>query len=242
MMELQVIDKREILGQEITTFGDLENPIFLAKDVANWIEHNKPNEMIANVDEDEKLKAKISHAGQNREMWFLTEDGLYEVLMQSRKPIAKQFKREVKKILKNLRLNKFNPYKNLSTEMKAIIMHDEKIQEVQKEVSEVKEDLNYFKDDIPLFTVECEEISKAVKRIGTKALGGKGSKSYSNKSLRAKVYSDIHRQLKREFDVNSYKAIKRRYLSDALDIVAGYNLTIALKEQISMLNDQVAFA
>jgi methionine salvage enolase-phosphatase E1 len=130
----------------------------------------------------------------------------------------------------------------MSPELRAILMHDEKIQEVQKEVSEVKEDLNDFKDDIPLFTVECEEISKAVKRIGTKALGGKVSKAYSNKSLRAKVYSDIHRQLKREFDVNSYKAIKRRYLSDALDIVDEYNLTIALKEQISMLNEYISFA
>lgn len=242
-MELKVIDKQEILGQEITTYGDLENPLFLAKDVANWIEHTNITHMINMVDVDEKLTYTICNSGQNREMWFLTEDGLYEVLMQSRKPIAKQFKKGVKKILKDLRLNnKFNPYKNLSTEMKAIIMHDEKIQEVQKEVSEVKEDLNDFKDDIPLFTVECEEISKAVKRIGTKVLGGKGSKSYSNKSLRAKVYADIHRQLKREFDVNSYKAIKRRYLSDALDIVDGYNLTIALKEQISMLNDQVSFA
>ena len=37
-------------------------------------------------------------------MWFLTEDGLFEVLMQSRKPIAKQFKKEVKKILKQIRL------------------------------------------------------------------------------------------------------------------------------------------
>ena len=36
-------------------------------------------------------------------MWFLTEDGLYEVLMQSRKPIAKEFKREVKRILKSIR-------------------------------------------------------------------------------------------------------------------------------------------
>ena len=36
-------------------------------------------------------------------MWFLTEDGLYEVLMQSRKPIAKQFKKNVKEILKTLR-------------------------------------------------------------------------------------------------------------------------------------------
>ena len=36
-------------------------------------------------------------------MWLLTEDGLYEVLMQSRKPIAKQFKKEVKEILKSIR-------------------------------------------------------------------------------------------------------------------------------------------
>ena len=34
---------------------------------------------------------------------FLTEDGLYEVLMQSRKPIAKQFKKGVKNILKTIR-------------------------------------------------------------------------------------------------------------------------------------------
>ena len=39
----------------------------------------------------------------NRGYWFLTEDGLYEVLMQSRKPKAKEFKKEVKKILKSIR-------------------------------------------------------------------------------------------------------------------------------------------
>lgn len=114
--------------------------------------------------------------------------------------------------------------------------------ETQGEVSEVKEDLTQFKDDIPLFTAECEEVSRTVKRVGTKVLGGKGSKAYNDKSLRAKVYSDIHRQLKREFDVNSYKAIKRRYLSNAIDIVENYNLTIALNEQINMLNNQVAWA
>lgn len=59
--------------------------------------------MLAVVDEDEKLKYTMYTSGQNREMWFLTEDGLYEVLMQSRKPIAKEFKREVKQILKTIR-------------------------------------------------------------------------------------------------------------------------------------------
>ena len=37
--------------------------------------------------------------------WFLTENGLYEVLMQSRKPIAKEFKKKVKEILKSIRKN-----------------------------------------------------------------------------------------------------------------------------------------
>lgn len=103
MRNIEVIDEREVLGFDFKVYGDVDNPLFLAKDVANWIEHNKPSEMILNVDDDEKLKAIISHSGQSREMWFLTEDGLYEVLMQSRKPIAKEFKKKVKEILKELR-------------------------------------------------------------------------------------------------------------------------------------------
>lgn len=49
------------------------------------------------------LVSTILRAGQNRQMNMLTENGLYEVLMQSRKPIAKQFKKEVKEILKTIR-------------------------------------------------------------------------------------------------------------------------------------------
>jgi len=37
---------------------------------------------------------------------FLTEDGLYEVLMQSRKPIAKAFRKEVKQNIKSHRLKR----------------------------------------------------------------------------------------------------------------------------------------
>nr|DAL57720.1 MAG TPA_asm: KilAC domain protein [Caudoviricetes sp.] len=105
MDNLQIIDERKLLGKDFKIYGDIENPLFLAKDVANWIEHNQVARMMEMVDENEKLMCSISTSGQNREMWFLTEDGLYEVLMQSRKPIAKQFKKEVKKILKSIRMN-----------------------------------------------------------------------------------------------------------------------------------------
>lgn len=85
-------------------YGDFENPLFLAKDVAEWIEHSNSRMMLQAVDENEKLCVNNPYALQGQqEQWFLTEDGLYEVLMQSRKPIAKEFKREVKQILKTIR-------------------------------------------------------------------------------------------------------------------------------------------
>ena len=106
---LQIIEQREILGKQLTMYGDFEEPLFLAKEVAEWIENKQPTQMVELVDEDEKLKCIINTSGQNREMWFLTENGLYEVLMQSRKPIAKQFKKEVKTLLKNIRKRMFSP-------------------------------------------------------------------------------------------------------------------------------------
>ncbi|WP_286310932.1 ORF6C domain-containing protein [Romboutsia ilealis] len=133
------------------------------------------------------------------------------------------------------------PTKSLSA-MELLKLQYQVIEEQDQKIEEVREDLNAFKEDIPLFPYECEEITKTVKKIGTLVLGGYGSKAYKNKSLRAKVYSDIHRQLKREFDVNSFKVIKRKHLKLALDIVENYSLTVALNEEVELMNSQVAFA
>lgn len=65
--------------------------------------------MLQSVESEEKFKYLVPAQNMsgclrpNTEYWFLTEDGLYEVLMQSRKPKAKEFKKEVKKILKSIR-------------------------------------------------------------------------------------------------------------------------------------------
>lgn len=100
---MEIIEQREVLGKQFRIYGDFENPLFLAKDVAEWIEHSDVSMMLSKTDDDEKLIQTILVSGQNRKYWFLTEDGLYEVLMQSRKPIAKQFKKQVKAILKEIR-------------------------------------------------------------------------------------------------------------------------------------------
>lgn len=105
MNQLHAIYEQVLLTKNFKVYGTLENPLFLAKDVACWIEHSDTSKLIRSVDEDEKVKNNVRTLGGSQESWFLTEDGLYEVLMQSRKPIAKQFKKQVKNILKEIRLN-----------------------------------------------------------------------------------------------------------------------------------------
>ena len=100
MDELQKID-----GFSATIYGTIENPLFLAKDIANLLEHSDSNKLIRKVDADEKVRNIVPTLGGNQETWFLTEDGLYEVLMTSRKPQAKLFKKKVKEILKSIRKN-----------------------------------------------------------------------------------------------------------------------------------------
>lgn len=104
MEDLKVLDEREVLGKEFKMYGTIENPLFLAKSVAEWIGERDGYTVSRKVDEDEKVIHTLCVSGQSREMTFLTEDGFYEVLMLSRKPIAKAFKKEVKQILKQIRM------------------------------------------------------------------------------------------------------------------------------------------
>ena len=100
MEEIKIISKSTFLDKEIDVWGSVENPLFRANDVQNWLGLKNVSRAVANVDEEERLNLKLSRGGS---MWFLTEEGVYELLMQSRKPIAKQFKKGVKAILHEIR-------------------------------------------------------------------------------------------------------------------------------------------
>ncbi|MDY4081183.1 MAG: ORF6C domain-containing protein [Candidatus Metalachnospira sp.] len=125
---------------------------------------------------------------------------------------------------------------NLSPELKAIIVHDLKIQNVEKKVDKVDNDLQEFKRDIPLLGIECEVITSAVRAKGVSLLGGKDSLAYHDKSVRGRVYSDIYNEIKRQFGVSSYKALKRNQSDIAVKIVEAYELPLVLKDLIEITN------
>jgi Rha family phage regulatory protein len=113
------------------------------------------------------------------------------------------------------------------------------IKEIDNKVETVNKDLQDFKQDMPLLGLECDRITTAVRTKGVNCLGGKDSAAYKDKSLRARVYQDMHHQLKREFGVSTYKAIKRSQTDIALEKVNAYQLPVVLTEAVHDTNNQL---
>jgi prophage antirepressor-like protein len=109
-----IVETIKFNNRDINVYGTIEDPLFKAKDIGSLLEIDQIRKTLNNIDENDKLL--ILGPGNNvtgdREQYFVTEFGLYEILFISRKPLAKEFKLYVKNILKDLRLNRFNILKN----------------------------------------------------------------------------------------------------------------------------------
>ena len=101
---LTVIQETKILGKKIVMYGSSENPYFVASDVAEWLGERDGYTVARKVSDEEKDTQIVCTHGGNQKTTVLTEDGLYEACMLSRKEIAKPLKKEIKKYLKSIRL------------------------------------------------------------------------------------------------------------------------------------------
>lgn len=110
--------------------------------------------------------------------------------------------------------------------------------EAKEEAQDVRNDFEDFKKDLPLIGDEPEELQEVVRRTGTKALGGKNSPAYEDKKLRARVFQSVWRYVKDQFNVKKYKAIKRKYLSKAIELAESYKAPFHLQEEIDLINNQ----
>lgn len=68
-------------------------PWFVARDVCECLELGNPRTSIALLDEDEKGVHTMDTPGGQQEMSIVSEAGLYSLILRSRKPEAKAFKR-----------------------------------------------------------------------------------------------------------------------------------------------------
>lgn len=240
--------KNEIEVFTSEEFGDIRTvlidgePWFVGKDIAAALGYERcDNALRLHVDTEDKLTHQISASGQRRNMFVVNESGMYALILSSKLPSAKKFKRWVtSEVLPTIRRTGQFPPASIEEQIRLLAqgsnLANEKIDKLDKEVTALK-------TDMPLYGCEIDEVQKHVRKKGVEVLGGKESEAYHDGSIRSSVYSDIYGQLKREFGcVASYKSIKRKYLDKAHDFIDSYVAPTALSEMIANANSQMRFA
>lgn len=83
-------------GQDVRTVTINGEPYLVGKDVAEILGYSRPDNAIRNhVDDEDKLVHQFSASGQNRNMTVINESGFYAMVLSSKLPRAKEFKRWV---------------------------------------------------------------------------------------------------------------------------------------------------
>lgn len=92
MTDLQIFNSPEFGA--IRTIEKDGEPWFVGKDVAAALGYSNTADAVQkHVDDDDKLTSQIAIAGQNRNIIIINESGLYSLVLSSKLPGAKQFKR-----------------------------------------------------------------------------------------------------------------------------------------------------
>lgn len=180
------------------------------------------------------IESSYENRGKQYPEYLLTRDGFSLLVMGFTGAKALEWKIKYIEAFNKMEEQLKNPYQNLSKELQAVFILDKKTQEIEDRVDNLE-------SNMPLFNVDCKELQTLVRKVGTKALGGYRSPAYKNNSLRGKIYADIQHQLKREFGVNRYEAIKRGQLETAQRIVAEYKAPMVLADEIQVLNNQISY-
>ena len=229
-------------------FGDVRGmlidgePWFVGKDVAAALGYGEgkslANAVANHVDETDKGVTDLMTPGGTQKMVIINESGLYALIFGSRLESAKKFKRWVtSEVLPSIR--KTGSYGTPKSPLELLELHYAAIKQVNDKVDKVQKDLDDFKLDMPILGVEENRIKKKKPEAAFIILGGERSNAYKDSVLRSKTYQDIYRELKRQFGVNTYKAIKRNQCDTAVELISGYTPPYVLAEQIRGCNAQM---
>lgn len=238
MDNLQIFSNSEF--GEIRTITKDDEPMFCLADVCKALELTQPS----------KVKERLNSKGVNiiptltkggeQKLLYINESNLYKTIFQSRKESAERFTDWVTgEVLPSIR--KTGSYGMPKTTGGQIQLLAQGYTELEQAVNSIKEDMTELKDNTPLYGCEIDEVKQHVNRKGVIVLGGKDSEAYKDGSIRSSVYSDIYKQLKREFGcVTTYKSIRRKYIDNVHKFIDDYALPMVLAEKVNAANAQIS--
>lgn len=144
---------REFNDLDIIIYGTYENPLFKAKDIGDLLDIKKIRKTLNNIDDEDKILKVAPSGGGLQEQYFITENGLYELIFISKVPLAKHFKKWVKNVLKEIRLT--GEYKLKQEYEQKELEYKKELQEKDKLIMAKEQEVIKIKEKI------YEEIDKS---------------------------------------------------------------------------------
>ncbi|WP_432401036.1 ORF6C domain-containing protein [Wukongibacter sp. M2B1] len=247
MNNLRIVKSDNFGSVKCDFYTDGSNEILMTRrQIGESLEYENPNGSVKNIhlrhaDRLDKFSTVVQIDTPSRgkqETTVYNAKGIMEICRWSQQPKADEFMDWVWDVIESLRTGQVQL---VPTGLQALKVMNEQVGMIIGEVEQIGNKVNDLENNIPLFTVECKELQSLVRKKGTKVLGGYHSPAYCDNSIRGKVYSDIQRQLKREFGVDRYEAIKRRQFESAKQIILDYKAPMVLLEEIKDYNSQIKF-
>lgn len=146
----------EFKNKNIMIYGTWEEPLFKASEIGEMLSIKQIRKSIQNIDDEYKRIESCNTNIGSREQYFLTEQGLYELLFVSRKEIAKQFKKHVCALLVQARLNLKSELEEYKERVRTIEFNTDKHKEEQMREYEDKLLKSFQKKNV-IYLVKVEE-------------------------------------------------------------------------------------
>ncbi|WP_195617355.1 ORF6C domain-containing protein [Clostridium paraputrificum] len=239
---------KEFKRLRVVTFKDIDMLHERVEGTAKRNFNENKKHLIKNVDyffvkpaDVQKYEIRTSEIN-NRGTYLITESGYLMLVKSLQDDLAWKVQRELVnnyfRVKESVQARPLTTEEMLELQFKYAKEVKEEVKEVRNELEETNNKFDNFIEDLPLIGDEPEELQAVVRRVGTKALGGYNSPAYCDKSLSKKVYRNVWDYIKGQFNVKKYKAIKRKYLSKAIELAESYKAPFHLQEEIDMINNQ----
>ena len=218
-VELGEQDMNEIFnfhGQEVRTVIFDNEPWFVAKDVADILgQQNGSRDINRHVDEDDKLTSQVATAGQMRNQIVINESGLYSLILSSKLPQAKEFKRWVtSEVLPAIRKQGGFIREDLDEDaFIALFTGQKKLREQQ---ATMLEDIDYLKSEQPIHPSYAQSLLKKRKARVVACLGGIDSPVYADKTFAQSVFRQAEIDFKDHFNISRYDLLPKKHADAAL--------------------------
>lgn len=222
-------------GQEVRTLTIDDEPWFVGKDVADILGYqNGSRDINRHVDDEDRQNYQNGTFG-NRGVTVINESGLYSLILSSKLPQAKEFKRWVtSEVLPAIRKQGGFIREDLDEDaFIALFTGQKKLREQQ---ASMIEDIDYLKSEQPIHPSYAQLLLKKRKVRVVACLGGIDSPAYADKTFAQSVFRQAEIDFKDHFNISRYDLLPKKHADAAIDYWMTWEPSTNTKMKIMELN------